>query len=62
MPFLRLVLFALPFVVAWAVSPIGLPISIAQIGAGEASVVDWAKLGVLAVFGIVVAVMPKKRG
>lgn len=60
MPLMRLILFVLPFIVAWLISPIGLPTSIAKIGAGEASVLDWAKLGLLLFLGIVFSRIPRK--
>ena len=59
-PLLRLFAFALPFIVAWVISPTGFPMSISKIGAGEAEISDWIKLGALAVLGFVFSRIPRK--
>ena len=61
MPLLRLVFFAAPWIVAWFVNPIGLPMSIAKIGAGEANVLDWIKVAVVLVLSIVFSLIPGKK-
>lgn len=58
---LRLILLALPLVIAWMVSPTGLPLSFAKIGAGEAGLLDWVKIGGLFLLGIFFSMMPGSK-
>lgn len=60
MPILRLILFVAPFAIAWMLSPTGLPMSIARIGANEATPLDWGKLGLVVVLGIIFSRIPGK--
>ena len=58
---LRLILFALPFVVGWFLSPQGVPMAASNILAGDAGVFDWVKIGGCLVISIFLCMIPGKK-